>query len=109
MSSTSGWTGTLVTTKPGVKSSDSLRNCADWPCNRCCQMLSELGYAPTAAGVLDVYAGLVDVYLIDRVDAGLSDEVARRGARPVVTDALMRGRRGEARLARVLLKAVSRR
>ena len=72
------------------------------------RMLSELGYAPTAAGVLDVYAGLVDVYLIDRVDAGLSDEVARRGARPVVTDALMRGRRGEARLARVLLKAVSR-
>jgi len=72
------------------------------------RMLSELGYAPTAAGVLDVYAGLVDVYLIDRVDAGLSDEVARRGARPVVTDALMRGRRGEARLARVLLKAVGR-
>jgi LPPG:FO 2-phospho-L-lactate transferase len=70
------------------------------------RMLSELGYAPTAAGVLSVYGGLIDVYLIDRIDAGLSDEVAHSGARPVVTDALMHGRRGEARLARVLLKAI---
>jgi LPPG:FO 2-phospho-L-lactate transferase len=71
------------------------------------RMLSELGYAPTAAGVLDVYGGLVDVYLIDRVDADLAEEVARLGARAVPTDALMRGRRGEARLARALLRAIS--
>jgi LPPG:FO 2-phospho-L-lactate transferase len=69
------------------------------------RMLSELGYAPTAAGVLAVYGGLVDVYLIDPVDAGLSDEVVRLGAQPIVAEALMRGRRGEARLARVLLRA----
>jgi hypothetical protein len=55
--------------------------------------------------VLDVYRGLVDVYLIDPLDADLAAEVERRGARPVVADALMRGRRGEARLARVLLKS----
>jgi LPPG:FO 2-phospho-L-lactate transferase len=70
------------------------------------RMLSELGFAPTAAGVLEVYTGLVDVYLIDPVDRAMSDEVVRLGARPVVADALMRGRRGEARLARALLKAV---
>ncbi len=70
------------------------------------RMLSELGYAPTAAGVLGVYAGLVDVYLIDPADADLADEVRGYGARPLVTDALMRGRRGEARLARALLRAV---
>jgi LPPG:FO 2-phospho-L-lactate transferase len=70
------------------------------------RMLSELGYAPTAAGVLQVYDGLVDVYLIDPVDRGLADEIGRLGARTVVADALMRGRRGEARLARVLLKAL---
>ncbi|MBV9322176.1 MAG: 2-phospho-L-lactate transferase [Chloroflexi bacterium] len=69
------------------------------------RMLSELGYTASAAGVLEVYAGLVDVYLIDPVDRGLSAEIERHGARPVVADALMRGRRGEARLARVLLKA----
>jgi LPPG:FO 2-phospho-L-lactate transferase len=70
------------------------------------RMLSEFGYAPTAAGVLEVYGGLVDVYLIDRVDAALAPEVTRLGARPVIADAFMRGRRGEARLARVLLDAV---
>ena len=69
------------------------------------RMLTELGFAPTAAGVLDVYRGLVDVYLMDPVDRGLSSEIERLRARPVVADALMRGRRGEARLARVLLKA----
>jgi LPPG:FO 2-phospho-L-lactate transferase len=70
------------------------------------RMLSELGYAPTAAGVLEVYDGLVDVYLVDPVDAALSDEIKRLGARPILTNALMRGRRGEARLARALLRAV---
>ena len=72
------------------------------------RMLAELGYSPTAAGVLVVYRGLVDAYLIDPVDAGLSDEITRLGARPIVTNALMRGRRGEARLARALLQAVLR-
>ncbi|HEY2592641.1 MAG TPA: 2-phospho-L-lactate transferase [Chloroflexota bacterium] len=70
------------------------------------RMLMELGYAPTAAGVLAVYGGLVDVYLIDPVDRELSEEIRAQGARPLVADALMRGRRGEARLARALLKAV---
>ncbi len=70
------------------------------------RMLTEFGYAPTAAGVLDVYQGLVDVYLIDPADRGLADDVAARGARPIVADALMRGRRGEARVARALLRSL---
>ena len=70
------------------------------------RMLAELGYAPTAAGVLHVYDGLVDVYLIDPLDRSFADEIAGLGARAVVADALMRGRRGEARLARVVLKAL---
>jgi LPPG:FO 2-phospho-L-lactate transferase len=70
------------------------------------RMLAELGYAPTAAGVLEVYAGLVDLYVIDPVDRALAAEIVRLGARPIVVDALMRGRRGEARLAGALLKAV---
>jgi LPPG:FO 2-phospho-L-lactate transferase len=70
------------------------------------RMLVELGFAPTAAGVLQVYGGLVDVYLIDPQDRGLTDEIGSLGARAVVADALMRGRRGEARLARVLLRAL---
>jgi LPPG:FO 2-phospho-L-lactate transferase len=70
------------------------------------RMLSELGFAPSAVGAASVYAGLLDVWLIDPVDAHLAEEITALGARPVVADALMRGRRGEARLARALLKSL---
>jgi LPPG:FO 2-phospho-L-lactate transferase len=73
------------------------------------RMLAELGFAPTAAGVLRSYAGLVDVYVVDPIDRGLGAEIADLGARAVIADALMRGRRGEARLARRLLRATARR
>jgi LPPG:FO 2-phospho-L-lactate transferase len=69
------------------------------------RMLSELGYAPSAAGVVSVYGGLLDLLLIDPQDAALANDIAAQGARPVIADALMKGRRGEARLARVLLNA----
>ena len=72
------------------------------------RMLTEFGFEPSAAGVLRVYDGLVDVYLIDPVDRPLANEVAALGAKPVVADALMRGRRGEARVARTLLRALPR-
>ncbi len=69
------------------------------------RMLTELGYEPSAAAVVSVYDGLLDVFLIDPKDAAQADAIASYGARPVIADALMTGRRGEARLARVLLKA----
>jgi LPPG:FO 2-phospho-L-lactate transferase len=69
------------------------------------RMLTELGYEPSAAGVASVYNGLLDVFLIDPQDAAQADAIAAHGARPVIADALMKGRRGEARLARVLLRA----
>lgn len=69
------------------------------------RMLRELGIEPSAAGVASMYADLLDVYLIDRVDAALAPRIREQGARPIVTDALMRGRRGEGRLARVVLRA----
>jgi hypothetical protein len=47
---------------------------------------------------------LLDVWLIDPLDRGLVPELRAQGVRPVVVDALMRGRRGEARLARALLR-----
>jgi len=69
------------------------------------RMLIELGYEPSAAGVVAVYDGLLDLFLIDPQDASQADAIAAQGARPVIADALMKGRRGEARLARVLLNA----
>jgi LPPG:FO 2-phospho-L-lactate transferase len=71
------------------------------------RMLRELGHPPTAAGVAAYYAGLLDAFLIDTVDAALADQVAATGARPIVADALMRHRRGEARLARLVLAKTS--
>lgn len=69
------------------------------------RMLAELGRSPSAAGVAEHYAGLLDLFVMDPVDAPLADAVRATGARPVLAPALMRGRRGEARLARVLLDA----
>jgi LPPG:FO 2-phospho-L-lactate transferase len=72
------------------------------------RMLADLGIEPTAAGVAGTYSDLLDVYLLDHIDAGFADQVRAGGARPVLTDALMRGKRGEERLARVLLRAALR-
>jgi LPPG:FO 2-phospho-L-lactate transferase len=69
------------------------------------RMLVELGHEPSVVGVAAQFADLQDVFLIDPQDAHLAPGVAALGTRPVVADALMRGRRGEARLARVLLRA----
>src|SRR5579859_7929661 len=72
------------------------------------RMLVELGHEPSAAGVAAIYRGILDVWLIDRVDGpSLSAQIAGYGLRPLVADALMRGRRGEARLARTLLRALA--
>jgi LPPG:FO 2-phospho-L-lactate transferase len=67
------------------------------------RMLVEFGHEPSAAGVASVYRELLDAFLIDPVDAALADAIQALGIQPLVVDALMRGRRGEARLARALL------
>ena len=69
------------------------------------RMLVEFGYEPSAAGVAEVYRGLLEAFLIDPVDEALAPKIEATGARPIVADALMRGRRGEERLARVVLRA----
>jgi LPPG:FO 2-phospho-L-lactate transferase len=69
------------------------------------RMLVELGHEPTASAVAALFADLLDVFLIDPVDAHLAPAIRALGVRPVVAEALMRGRRGEARLARILLHA----
>jgi LPPG:FO 2-phospho-L-lactate transferase len=72
------------------------------------RMLGELGHEASAAGVAAVYRDIMDVWLIDTLDRGLSRQIAEYGMRTIVADALMRGRRGEARLARELLRRLVR-
>ena len=68
-------------------------------------MLAELGYEASAAGVARYFADILDVFVVDPVDAHLAPAIESAGPRCVVADSLMRGRRGEARLARVLLRS----
>ena len=53
-------------------------------------MMAELGHEPTAAGVAALFADLLDLYLIDPLDAHLGPAIRAGGARPVVARALMR-------------------
>jgi LPPG:FO 2-phospho-L-lactate transferase len=72
------------------------------------RMLTELGFEASALGVARQYEGLLDLFLIDPVDAALADGLRALGMQPLIADAWMRGRRGEARLARVILRAAER-
>lgn len=71
------------------------------------RMMVEMGHEPTAAGVAGLFGDLLDIFLIDPVDRRLAESIRARGVQPLVTDALMRGRRGEARVARALLRAAA--
>jgi LPPG:FO 2-phospho-L-lactate transferase len=69
------------------------------------KMFRSLGGEASAAGVAAQYEGLIDVLVIDDLDAAQSDAVAARGIRPIVTDTIMRGPLEKAGLARVALEA----
>lgn len=68
------------------------------------RMLEDVGAEANAAGVAARYEDMLDVYLLDAVDAHLAERIRQLGARPILADALMHGRRGEARLARIVLR-----
>jgi LPPG:FO 2-phospho-L-lactate transferase len=68
------------------------------------RMLASLGQEPSALGVARQYTGLVDVFVLDEVDAGLEPAIADLGMRTVVTDTIMADDAGRARLAAELLE-----
>ncbi|MFC8922640.1 2-phospho-L-lactate transferase [Cellulosimicrobium sp. NPDC057127] len=69
------------------------------------QMLATLGHEVSALGVARLYAGLVDLMVVDERDAHLADDVAGLGMRVLVTDTVMGGADGRERLAREILAA----
>ncbi|HET9613641.1 MAG TPA: 2-phospho-L-lactate transferase [Candidatus Limnocylindrales bacterium] len=73
------------------------------------RMLATLGHDPTALGVARIYAPLIDTFVLDEVDAPLTQAVEALGVRPVVADTIMTDDASRARLARVVLAAVERR
>jgi LPPG:FO 2-phospho-L-lactate transferase len=92
--------GVPVAAVSGIVGGKALKGPAD-------RMLASLGYEVSAVGVAQGYAGLVDVFLFDRVDGVLATAVEALGMRAVVTDTVMTDDAGRARLAGELLAATS--
>jgi LPPG:FO 2-phospho-L-lactate transferase len=70
------------------------------------RMLASLGHEPTALGVARGYAGLIDTFVLDEVDAALAPAVEALGIQAVVTDTIMTDDASRARLAREVLASV---
>ncbi len=70
------------------------------------RMLRGLGMEVSPRGVARLYRGLIDVFVLDRVDAAWAPRLERLGLRVVVTDTIMRTPAHAARLAGVVLGAL---
>jgi LPPG:FO 2-phospho-L-lactate transferase len=67
------------------------------------RMLQSLGYEVSAAGVARMYEGIVDGFVVDRIDGGEETRISALGMRVLVTDAVMRDEPNRERLAREVL------
>ena len=91
--------GTVFVAVSGIIGGKALKGPAD-------RMLASLGHEPTALGVARGYAGLIDAFVLDTVDAALATAVETLGIRAVVTDTIMTDDASRERLARAVLAAV---
>jgi LPPG:FO 2-phospho-L-lactate transferase len=90
--------GARIVAVSGIIGGKALKGPAD-------RMLASLGHESTALGVARGYAGLIDAFVIDTVDAALAPAVEALGVRVVVTDTIMTDDSSRARLAREVLAA----
>ena len=86
----------------GIVGGKALRGPAD-------RMLASLGDEPSALGVARRYAaaGLLDIFVIDRLDAALADPIRALGIEVEVTDTIMTDAGSRALLAREMLAAAA--
>ena len=69
--------------------------------------MSGLGHDVDAAGVANVYRGLIDALVIDEADAALAPRIEALGMRPIVAQTIMRDAASSERLARDVLTALN--
>jgi LPPG:FO 2-phospho-L-lactate transferase len=69
------------------------------------KLLRARGLPVSALSLAQLYRPWLDVLVVDRRDAALAPEVARRGLRAVVTETVMTDPSGEVALARAVLAA----
>ncbi|HET7474307.1 MAG TPA: 2-phospho-L-lactate transferase [Candidatus Limnocylindrales bacterium] len=91
--------GARIVAVSGIIGGKALKGPAD-------RMLASLGHESSALGVARGYAGLIDAFVIDRVDAALAPDIEALGMGVVVTDTVMTDDASRARLAREVLAAV---
>lgn len=68
-------------------------------------MLSSMGHEVSALGVARMYAGLIDLFVLDTVDLALVPEVCALGMDALAVDTMMTGDEGRERVARNVLQA----
>ena len=90
--------GVPVVAVSGIVGGRALKGPAD-------RMLASLGHEPSALGVARLYAGLVDLFVLDELDSALSPSIEALGMRTLVTDTIMTDDAGRARLAAAVLEA----
>jgi LPPG:FO 2-phospho-L-lactate transferase len=90
--------GVPVIAVSGIVGGKALKGPAD-------RMLMSLGHEASALGVARQYTGIADVFVLDSLDAELEPAIAALGLRTVVTDTIMAGDDGRARLAGEILAA----
>ena len=92
--------GVPVVAVSGIVGGVALKGPAD-------RMLVSLGHEASALGVARQYTGIADVFVLDRLDVALEPAIRDLGMRTVVTDTIMAGDEGRARLAGEVLAAAS--
>jgi LPPG:FO 2-phospho-L-lactate transferase len=84
--------GAPVVAVSGIVGGVALKGPAD-------RMLVSLGHEASALGVARQYTGIADVFVLDKLDEALEAPIRELGLRTVVTDTIMAGDAGRARLA----------
>ena len=84
--------GAPVVAVSGIVGGQALKGPAD-------RMLASLGHESSALGVARIYAGLLDGFVLDTVDAALEPAVAGLGMATLATDTIMTDDSARARLA----------
>lgn len=69
------------------------------------KMLASLGYEVSALGVARIYAGLVDLFVLDNLDRNLVPAVQELGMRTLVTDTMMTSMERKKELASEIVRA----
>jgi len=90
--------GAPVVAVSGIVGGVALKGPAD-------RMLVSLGHEASALGVARQYTGIADVFVLDKLDAQLEAPIRDLGMRTLVTDTIMAGDAGRARLAARVLSA----